>query len=432
MVQYYKRKVIYSNGSVHYKYYKLYSNGRMVKVLKYEYMKGQCAKSKTGGVPPLDLTKGYQGDSFQKYYIEYMSTDNINSTKYTGIEAKIAMEFERVYVDLYNKNIMNETGCNMDNYRKASDIDKAAMNELNKKMALYFYTIATIQYPRILYKNFEFLVHNIYKNGRFINNFDKLYKDITKLHIDKECIYLFHAIRANPKIIEQQYVDMKLDTAPVKYLPDDLKIICENGLNPDVVDAGSKVHVNRVTTLPKKLQDLDKKVKKIAAEKEKLVNDQKFELAAEKRDTERILLKELEKEKDNWKESQNKNRDIVTKDDVAEVIALMTKIPVDSISSDENNKLKMMSEKVKGVVIGQDDAVDKLVRAVKRARIGIKDHKKPIGSFIFLGPTGVGKTYMAKILAKELFGSEDSMIRIDMSEYGEKHNVSRLIGSPPC
>ena len=238
MVQYYKRKVIYSNGSVHYKYYKLYSNGRMVKVLKYEYMKGQCAKSKTGGVPPLDLTKGYQGDSFQKYYIEYMSTDNINSTKYTGIEAKIAMEFERVYVDLYNKNIMNETGCNMDNYRKASDIDKAAMNELNKKMALYFYTIATIQYPRILYKNFEFLVHNIYKNGRFINNFDKLYKDITKLHIDKECIYLFHAIRANPKIIEQQYVDMKLDTAPVKYLPDDLKIICENGLNPDVVDAG--------------------------------------------------------------------------------------------------------------------------------------------------------------------------------------------------
>ena len=133
MVQYYKRKVIYSNGSVHYKYYKLYSNGRMVKVLKYEYMKGQCAKSKTGGVPPLDLTKGYQGDSFQKYYIEYMSTDNINSTKYTGIEAKIAMEFERVYVDLYNKNIMNETGCNMDNYRKASDIDKAAMNELNKK-----------------------------------------------------------------------------------------------------------------------------------------------------------------------------------------------------------------------------------------------------------------------------------------------------------
>ena len=105
-------------------------------------------------------------------------------------------------------------------------------------MALYFYTIATIQYPRILYKNFEFLVHNIYKNGRFINNFDKLYKDITKLHIDKECIYLFHAIRANPKIIEQQYVDMKLDTAPVKYLPDDLKIICENGLNPDVVDAG--------------------------------------------------------------------------------------------------------------------------------------------------------------------------------------------------
>jgi ATP-dependent Clp protease ATP-binding subunit ClpC len=208
-----------------------------------------------------------------------------------------------------------------------------------------------------------------------------------------------------------------------KFLPD--KAI-------DALDeAGAKVHVNKTTTLPKKIQDLDKKVKKIAAEKEKLVNDQKFELAAEKRDSERILLKEFEKEKENWKALQNKNRDTVSKDDVAEVIALMTKIPVDSISSDENIKLKMMSEKVKGIVIGQDDAIDKLVRAVKRARIGIKDHKKPIGSFIFLGPTGVGKTYMAKILAKELFGSEESMIRIDMSEYGEKHNVSRLIGSPP-
>jgi len=209
-----------------------------------------------------------------------------------------------------------------------------------------------------------------------------------------------------------------------KFLPD--KAI-------DALDeAGSKVHVNKSTTLPKKIQDLDKKLKKVTAEKEKFVFEQKFEMAATKRDIERPLIAELEKEKEKWRTAlQSKKRETVTKDDVAEVIALMTKIPIDSISSDENNKLKMMAEKVKGVVIGQDEAVDKLVRAVKRARIGIKEHKKPVGSFIFLGPTGVGKTYLGKTLAKELFGSEDSMIRIDMSEYGEKHNVSRLIGSPP-
>ena len=208
-----------------------------------------------------------------------------------------------------------------------------------------------------------------------------------------------------------------------KFLPD--KAI-------DALDeAGSKVHVNRIINTPKKVLELEKKIKKIVEEKEKYVNEQKFEIAAEKRDIERDLIFQLEKEKELWKKEQSKSREIVTKDDIAEVVALMTKIPVDNVSIDENNKLKILSTKIKGIVIGQDEAVDKLVRSVKRARIGIKDPTKPVGSFIFLGPTGVGKTFCAKVMAKELFGSEEAMIRIDMTEYMEKHTVSRLIGAPP-
>ena len=196
-------------------------------------------------------------------------------------------------------------------------------------------------------------------------------------------------------------------------------------------EAGSKVHVNRTINVPIKIQNLEKKLKKVFQEKESYVHEQNFEGAAGKRDLERELKKELDIEKEIWKKEKSKVREIVTKDDVAEVVALMTKIPVESVSADENAKLKSMTAKVKGIVIGQDEAVDKLVLAVKRARIGIKDPTKPVGSFIFLGPTGVGKTYLAKVMAKELFGSENAMIRIDMSEYGEKFNVSRLVGPPP-
>lgn len=232
----------------------------------------------------------------------------------------------------------------------------------------------------------------------------------------------FHKVTYTDDAI-QACVDLTDKYMSEKFLPD--KAI-------DAMDeAGSKVHVNRVVKVPKKIEELEKKIKKITIQKEKYVDSQKFELAAEQRDLEKELNKQLEKEKEVWNAEKDKVRDVVTKDDIAEVVALMTKIPVDNVSSDENNKLKVMSGKVKGVVIGQDEAVDKLVRAVKRARIGIKDPSKPVGSFIFLGPTGVGKTYLAKIMAKELFGSEDAMIRIDMSEYMEKHTVSRLVGAPP-
>ena len=238
----------------------------------------------------------------------------------------------------------------------------------------------------------------------------------------KERYEEFHSVTYTDDAIEA-CVELTDKYMTEKHLPD--KAI-------DAMDeAGSKVHVNRNIETPKKIQDLEKKIKKVFSEKETYVEEQKFELAAEKRDLERELIKELDIEKTIWKSEISKIREIVSKDDIAEVVALMTKIPVDNVSSDENTKLKLMSSKVKGIVIGQDEAVDKLVRAVKRARIGIKDPKKPIGSFIFLGPTGVGKTYAAKVLAKELFGSEDSMIRIDMSEYMEKHTVSRLVGAPP-
>jgi ATP-dependent Clp protease ATP-binding subunit ClpC len=233
----------------------------------------------------------------------------------------------------------------------------------------------------------------------------------------------FHSVTYTEDAIKA-CVDLTDKYMSEKFMPD--KAI-------DALDeAGAKVHVNKTSNVPKKIVDLEKKIATIIQEKEAFVTEQQFEMAAGRRDSERELTIELEKERTVWLASnQAKIRDIVSKDDIAEVVALMTKIPVDNVSTDENNKLKLMANKVKGIVIGQDEAVDKLVRAVKRARIGIKDPTKPVGSFIFLGPTGVGKTYLAKVMAKELFGSEESMIRIDMSEYGEKHNVSRLVGAPP-
>lgn len=202
----------------------------------------------------------------------------------------------------------------------------------------------------------------------------------------------------------------------------------------DMLDlAGSMINVKKEIITPKSIIDLENKIKKSILEKEKFIETQHFEKAAIKRDNEKILKAQLEVEKLEWEKelSRNTNRDEVNKDHVAEIVAKTARIPIDNVSADENAKLKDMAIKVKSVVIGQDDAVDKLVIAIKRARIGIKDPSKPIGSYIFLGPTGVGKTYLAKVLAKELFGSADAMTRIDMSEYMEKFAVSRLVGAPP-
>ena len=161
------------------------------------------------------------------------------------------------------------------------------------------------------------------------------------------------------------------------------------------------------------------------------INSQKFEEAADLRDTERKLQENLEKEKKKWEEQSRINREIVDEENVAEVVAMMTGIPVQRIAKNESDKLINMEGELENSVIGQNEAIKKVVKAIRRNRAGLKDPNKPIGSFIFLGPTGVGKTHLAKVLSRYLFDTEDALVRIDMSEYMEKFAVSRLIGAPP-
>lgn len=198
----------------------------------------------------------------------------------------------------------------------------------------------------------------------------------------------------------------------------------------DVLDeAGATTNVNQEA--PENIKKLEKKKEEINLKKLEVVKQQKYEDAAKLRDEERKTNEELEKAKTEWVESLDKKRTIVDVDLVSEVVSMMTGIPVNKISSQENKKLMKMDKELMGKVIGQDDAVVKVTRSIKRNRLGIKDQNKPIGSFIFLGPTGVGKTYLAKLLAENIFGDPDAIVRMDMSEYMEKHSVSRLIGPPP-
>lgn len=199
----------------------------------------------------------------------------------------------------------------------------------------------------------------------------------------------------------------------------------------DVMDeAGSRVHLANIT-VPQEIVDLELEVEKVRQSKNQVVKNQNYEEAAMLRDNEKKLLNELEQLKIEWDiKSQSMIFD-VTEDNVSDVVAMMTGIPVNRIADGESQKLVKMEEHLKKVVIGQDDAVENISRAIRRARAGLKDPNRPIGSFVFLGPTGVGKTELAKQLAKFLFDTEDNMIRIDMSEYMEKFNVSRLVGAPP-
>ncbi len=199
----------------------------------------------------------------------------------------------------------------------------------------------------------------------------------------------------------------------------------------DVLDeAGARVHINNIH-VPDEIVKLESEIEDIKNEKNRVVKSQKYEEAARLRDSEKKLLEQLETAKKKWEDETKTKRYKVDEDDVAEVIGMMTGIPTKRIAQKEGAKLLNMGEELKGKVIGQDDAIIKLVKAIQRTRVGLKDPKKPIGSFIFLGPTGVGKTELAKVLAKYLFDKEDSLIRIDMSEYMEKFSVSRLVGAPP-
>ena len=241
-----------------------------------------------------------------------------------------------------------------------------------------------------------------------LNNIKSKYEEYHNVEYDQE------AIDACVKLSDRYITD--------RLLPD--KAI-------DVMDeVGARVHLKNIN-VPQNILDLEKKIEDIKVEKNRVVKSQKFEEAAALRDTEKRLGEELEKAKAQWEEESKHKRYPIGEEEIAEVISMMTGIPVKRMVQAETEKLRKMAEDMKAMVVGQTEAISKVVKAIQRNRVGLKDPKKPIGTFIFLGPTGVGKTELARALARYMFDSEDSLIRIDMSEYMEKFTVSRLIGAPP-
>jgi ATP-dependent Clp protease ATP-binding subunit ClpC len=227
-------------------------------------------------------------------------------------------------------------------------------------------------------------------------------------------LYTKEAIEACVKLSDRYISD--------RYLPD--KAI-------DVLDeAGARVHINNIH-VPEEIVKFEEAIEDVKKEKNRVVKSQKYEEAAQLRDREKKLIEQLEIAKTKWEEKTRTEKYTVNEDNVADVIAMMTGIPTKRIAQKESNKLLNMADELSGKVIGQEEAIRKLVKAIQRTRVGLKDPKKPIGSFIFLGPTGVGKTELAKVLATYLFDKEDALVRIDMSEYMEKFSVSRLVGAPP-
>ncbi len=195
-------------------------------------------------------------------------------------------------------------------------------------------------------------------------------------------------------------------------------------------ESGSRVHLTNIH-VPQNILEIEQKIEEIKVEKNRVVRSQKYEEAAKLRDTEKHLLEELERAKTEWEAETKTKRYTVSEDNVAEVVSMMTGIPVQRVGQSDSQKLLAMNETIGGKIIGQEEAIKKLTKAIQRTRAGLKDPKKPIGSFIFLGPTGVGKTELAKELARFMFDSDEALIQIDMSEYMEKFAVSRLVGAPP-
>jgi ATP-dependent Clp protease ATP-binding subunit ClpC len=241
-----------------------------------------------------------------------------------------------------------------------------------------------------------------------LNNIKEKYEDH---HLVK---YTDEALKACVTLTDRYISD--------RYLPD--KAI-------DALDeAGARVHISNIN-VPAEIISIENRIEETRKDKMQAINSQKFEEAADLRDTERKLQESLEKEKKRWEEQSRINRQTVSEENVAEVVAMMTGIPVQRIAKNEGERLLHMETELEGSVIGQSEAIQKVVKSIRRNRAGLKDPNKPIGSFIFLGPTGVGKTHLAKVLARYLFDTEDALVRIDMSEYMEKFAVSRLIGAPP-
>jgi ATP-dependent Clp protease ATP-binding subunit ClpC len=243
---------------------------------------------------------------------------------------------------------------------------------------------------------------------RILNNIKSRYEDYHNV------VYNEEAIDACVKLSDRYVTD--------RLLPD--KAI-------DVLDeVGARVHLKNIN-VPQNIVDLEKKIEDVKNEKNKVVKSQKFEEAASLRDTEKRLQESLEKAKAEWEEESKHKRYPIGEEEIAEVVSMMTGIPVKRMVQAETEKLRRMADDMKAMVVGQTEAISKVVKAIQRNRVGLKDPKKPIGTFIFLGPTGVGKTELARALARYMFDSEEALIRIDMSEYMEKFTVSRLIGAPP-
>lgn len=232
------------------------------------------------------------------------------------------------------------------------------------------------------------------------------------------------------------------DHHSVTYTPEAIKAcvsltdryISDRHLPDKAIDAldevGSRVHLTNIN-VPKQIIEIEGKIEEIKDKKNDVIKSQQYEKAAELRDSEKKLQDQLEEEKLKWEEDTKNHKVTVTEENVADVVAMMTGIPVQRIAEKESGKLAKMYDEVRSQIIGQDEAVSKVVKAIQRNRAGLKDPNKPIGSFFFLGPTGVGKTLLAKVLARQMFDSEDALIRVDMSEYMEKFSISRLVGAPP-
>ena len=230
-----------------------------------------------------------------------------------------------------------------------------------------------------------------------------------------------HGVKITDEAI-QAAVKMSVRYINDRFLPD--KAI-------DLIDEASSRAKLKTYTEPDNIKKLEEQIEEVEKNKEEAIRTQKFEKAAELRDKQKVLKDKYEKESKKWKNKSNKEIINITEENIAEVISSWTGIPASKITEDENKKLKELEKTLHERVIGQDEAVEAVAKAIRRGRVGLKDPKRPIGSFLFLGPTGVGKTELSKALAQSLFGDENAMIRIDMSEYMEPHSVAKLIGSPP-
>ena len=269
---------------------------------------------------------------------------------------------------------------------------------------------------------------HIEKDGALDRRFQKVLVDPPSA---EEAVHILHNIKEK---YEEFHNVIYSDDAIVSCVKMSDRYISDRFLPDKAIDVldevGARVHLKNIT-VPKHIEEYEARIEEIKELKNSAVKNQQYEKAADLRDDESKLMRQLEFAKMQWDEDSKTKRYPVDEEDIAEVVAMMTGIPVQRVAQSESKKLVKMSNDMQAMIVGQDDAITKITKAIQRNRVGLKDPSKPIGSFIFLGPTGVGKTELAKALARYMFDSEDALVRIDMSEYMEKFSVSRLIGAPP-